>query len=237
MYTTLEGGVGGGGQPRRAPRQVYPVLREAILAGMLPPGTRLREEVLAEQYGVSRTPVREALRRLYTEGLVRLERNRGAVVTLLALDELDEVYDIRLALETLAAVRAASGMIPEDAASARAALAAARGAIERDDPEALANANDAFHHAIYRASHSPRLWAMISGLGAIIRRYRLASLSAPGRAEQVLREHAEVLMAIERGDVEAIRALMAGHLNGARSAALRMEIERARAARAREDAA
>ncbi len=212
-------------------RSVYDELRAAILAGQLASGTRLREGALAERYGVSRTPVREALHRLEAEGLVRVEPHRGAVVAELALDELDEVYDIRKALETLAAVRAVGRIAAEEVAEAQAILASARAALTAGDAETLVVANDEFHRVVYRASNAPRLLSTIMGLADIIRRYRHASLSAPGRAAEVVAEHTEILAAIERGDREAIEALMERHIERARSAALRMQLERARVAR------
>ncbi len=120
MYTSAGDAVlsPAGGQQRS--RSVYDALRAAILHGELAPGTALRETALAEQFHVSRTPVREAIRRLEAEGLVRVEPRRGAVVSELALDELDEIYDIRSALETLAATRAVTRISARELAEARA---------------------------------------------------------------------------------------------------------------------
>lgn len=212
---------------------IYERLRAGILNGEFPPETWLREEQLAADFQVSRTPVREAIRRLEAEGLVRVFPRRGALLTGLALEELDEVYDLRAALETLAASRAIGRISEDELQRARAALDEARAALARGDLEALIAASDAFHAVVYRASHSVRLWTMIAGLSDVIRRYRTASLSVAHRAVSVIEEHAQLLEAIQRGDRDAVVRLMAAHVEHARAAAIRAELDRARSRRAR----
>lgn len=213
--------------------EIYTLLRRVLLRGSPPAGTWLREEQLAERHGVSRTPIREALHRLEAEGLVRIYPRRGALVTDLPLEDLDEVYDIRIALEMLAATRAIGRITTDEIEAAQAALADARVAVEQADADALADANDRFHQIVYRASHSPRLWNLIAGLGDVIRRYRRASLSASGRGAAVVTEHARLLQAIQHGERALVEQLMTEHLDRARAAAIRTQIDRARSQRAR----
>ncbi len=211
---------------------IYEQLRSALLSGQYLPGTWLREEQLAAEYAASRTPVREALRRLESDGLVEIVPRRGVLVVDLALEDLDEVYDIRSALETLAATRSIGRISSSELSAARAILDVARAATERGDVPGAVAANDHFHQVVYRASHSPRLWAQIAGLGDVVQRYRFASLSVPHRAAAVVSEHAALLQAIEQGDEHHVRQLMAEHIEHARMAAIRAQLDRARARRA-----
>ncbi len=111
-----------GHQRRPAPELVRDGVREAIFSGLLPEGTQLRQDQLAEQYGTSRIPVREALRQLESEGLVRIEPNKGAVVTSLSVGDVLEMLDIRIALECHALRLAVPNMVEEDFAYAESIL-------------------------------------------------------------------------------------------------------------------
>jgi DNA-binding GntR family transcriptional regulator len=180
---------------------------------------------------VSRTPVREALRRLEADGLVHIAPRRGALITELALEELDEVYDIRVALETLAATRAIGRITPAELAAARAALADGQEAVARGDMEAAMRANDRFHQLVYGAARSPRLWGLIADLGNVIRRYRHASISRPGRAALVLQQHAQQLAASESRSSSSSRSMSKGPAtpsSGLRSTAPAMGAQRRR---------
>lgn len=137
------------------------LLRTAILKGELAPGERLREVEIAARYQVSRGPVREALLQLEQEGLVLLRRNRGAIVARLSRDDLEEVYSLRLALERLAAQRAARYGTEADFAKLDAILHEFRGTGSSQPltEQEAADQDVRFHDAVYQAAHHERLYA------------------------------------------------------------------------------
>jgi DNA-binding GntR family transcriptional regulator len=151
----------------RGDHAVYDGLRQAIVEGRFPPGARLREAPLAADFGVSRTPVREALLRLENEGLVVLERNRGAHVRTLSVPVIVEVYELRARLEGYAAELAAERAAPEDLARLSAAAAGfgdavrSAGPIGLEDVRTIDAANRTFHTAILSASRHARVRQLV----------------------------------------------------------------------------
>lgn len=145
-----------------AQQMVYDILSRRILLGSLPPGTRLLQADIAAQLSLSTTPVREALQRLSTEGLVRIDAHRGAIVRGLNVDELTEVYELRMVLEPLA-IRKAVHLITEPEL-ARAAELCDRMDELTGDPAAWAEANRDFHAVLAEAARSPYLNEILQGL-------------------------------------------------------------------------
>jgi DNA-binding GntR family transcriptional regulator len=190
-------------------------IRRAILSGGLRPGERLREEALAAQLGISRGPLREAVRALEQEGLVRSEPHRASYVATLAEDEVWEVYRVRAEVEAIAARRVAQ-VVAEDAAQLRPytdLLAQLRRAVEMGDLPALAAADLAFHHRLMEDSgytHLPRVWATMDG---IVRARMTAILAEQPQGSIVgytAESHAPIVEALASGDparaAEAVRA-------------------------------
>ncbi len=199
------------GSPRQTAHEfVRDVLRRAILNGELSGGTRLVQAELAASLEVSTTPVREALRDLAAEGLVRFDPHRGAVVPELSAAELYEIYQIRRLLEPVA-MRQVVPNISEGL------LARLRKLHQRmlDEPHSAAwvDFNRTFHLAIYEAAASPRLAAIIRSLQDASVMYIGASLQlAPGLREEANRDHAAILEALERRDTEAAVEAILRHL-------------------------
>ena len=174
-------------------------LQEAILTGELAPGAPLRLEDLARTLGMSISPVREAVRRLETLGLAIHVPHRGARVTELAIEDLHDTYEARLALETLAVRRAAARFTAEDEQRASAFLADYAGANRRGDARAARRAHADFHFALYSASGSDWLVRLIRPAWENCERYRALSLS--GRSLRQRRaEHERILGACVRHD-------------------------------------
>lgn len=198
-----------------APRQtahefVRSVLRRAILSGELSGGTRLVQADLASVLEVSTTPVREALRELASEGLVRFDPHRGAVVQELSGEELAEIYAIREVLEPLALRRAIPRLTADDLAHLRRLHEKMAG---EPRSEEWVDANRAFHTAVLEAAASPRLAAIIRSLEDASVMYIGASLNeVPGLREDAIADHGEFLEALERGDVEAAVEVAVRHL-------------------------
>ena len=204
-------------------------LRRAISSGALTAGTHLGEEEIAKRHGVSRTPVREALRHLKAEGLVVILPNAGAQVAGFSLAEVDELFEIRGALEVLAAQRAASRVTPEAARRLRAQLQRTAAASRRANVEHMAQENARLHDAIYELAGSPQLVRLIDSLSEKLARFRVASLSAPDRPREALAEHRALVAAIAERDVKRVRELAISHAEKARLAATRWYLEHDRA--------
>jgi DNA-binding GntR family transcriptional regulator len=191
--------------------QTCDILRERIRTGEIPPGTRLRQEVLAEELGISRTPLREAMRLLAADGLVELEPNRGAIVTALRHDDQVAFWEARLALEPAAARLAAERPSATGIEAMRTAIAEQRSA--RADGEGFA-ANRAFHLALVAAAGNPHLdrfaetlWVRTVGQSIYTAQSSDATVVA-AYADQ----HAAMLAAIERGDAERAERLTREHI-------------------------
>lgn len=196
--------------PRRpAPEVVREGLREAILSGELAEGLQLRQDQIAEQFGTSRIPVREALRQLETEGLVKIEPNRGAVVTSLSLGEVLEMMDIRIALECRALTLAIPEMAVEDLALAESVL---EGYKLGPDPETWGAMNWQFHSAIYAPCHRPRLLGMIEANYGHVNRFVRTQVSLAAGKERPSKEHELLLELCREGDTDQATALLETHI-------------------------
>lgn len=198
---------------------VYEELREAILAGRYTPGQTLSENALAAEFGTSRTPVREALHRLEIETVV--ERGpRGVRVRPSSPEEILDIYEVRITLEGAAAKAAATRANELDRMRLRSAQ---RAMVEVEDtPQAKALANRRFHEAVWTASHNPTLVDLLHRLNVHLIRYPTTTLMHGDRWEAVLREHEELLGAIESRDGEAARRIAEHHMFGAREVRLAM---------------
>jgi DNA-binding GntR family transcriptional regulator len=201
---------------------IYDRLYDDLIAGEWDDAP-LVEATLATHYGTSRTPVREALRRLEQDGLVE-RSTRSLRVRARSPEEILEIYDARIALEGLAARAAAQQRGPLDVARMRRAAAAFRAA-DPADPRALAATNRRFHEAAWNAGHSSTLIDLLARLQGHLRRYPESTLSVPGRREQSLAEHGELIALIEARDGEAARRLAETHMAEARDIRLRMFID------------
>ena len=187
-------------QPR-----VRDLLEEAILEGDLKPGERLRAEALAQRFGTSRTPVREALLQLEAQGLVDVEPNRGAVVRSFDRDDLFDLYQLRALLEPRAAALAAP-RISETDIEALAALC------EAEDQMA---ANEAFHRIILEAAQSPRLLDAMRAATGIPRTFRSVFWHDERQREESLMCHRRLVAAFNARDAELAEAVMRMHILGA----------------------
>jgi DNA-binding GntR family transcriptional regulator len=188
----------------------YQLILDAIDSGVYKPGSRLVESELAERFGVSRTPIREALQRLETQSLLTRD-GRSLIVASLDHAQTAELYTVRQELEGLAAKLAAKH-------AAREEVEVLRAMVEDDyallnDPEALARANRRFHHQIHLASHNRYL---VQQLDLVYRSMALmarTSLAASGRGEMALREHAAIVDAIAERDGERAAQALKDHLS------------------------
>lgn len=190
---------------------VYDTLRRAILSGALPGGARLVQADIASQLSVSTTPVREALRDLAAEGLVVFNAHTGAIVRELDVEELEELYDIRKALEPLAIERAAARITPEELA---AASALAKAMEQENDPAAWAALNRTFHGLLEDAAHASFIQSVLKGVQDICAIYVAHSLiREPNRIAVGNIEHRELLAALAKGDAAKATSILLEHLD------------------------
>lgn len=199
---------------------LYDRMREDILTGELDAGETLVETGLASRYGTSRTPVREALRRLEQDGLI--ERSaRGMRVRTRSPEEILEIYEVRILLEAAAAQAAAQRHTSYDLARLRN-LHEHMAGLDREDGAALARANRDFHEAIWAMSHNSTLCDLLIRLNSHLGRYPATTLTFPGRWETVLEEHAQLIAAIAARDDQKAERIARDHMTAARDVRLQM---------------
>ena len=186
---------------------VCEVLRDAIRGGVLKPGEWLKENDLADELLVSRTPVREAIRKLEQEGYVVTVPRRGAYVASVSIRDINEIFEIRAALEL-----AAERITEEEQERLERLLVAIGRAIEEHDMERIVQTDIEFHELLYQAARNERLLTIIGNLREQLTRFRTISMSYPGRLKATLEEHRSLVDAIGSGDARRARKMAAKHM-------------------------
>jgi len=194
---------------------VFERLREAILEGTLKPGERMMEVQLAEEMGVSRTPVREAIRKMELEGYVVMIPRKGAYVAGISLKDIADVFEVRASLEALAAGLAAERITDGELERLERLLVAVTDDAERNDLADWVIKDTEFHDIIYQASRNQRLVQIVNNLMEHIHRFRSTSLALPGRMKIAVEEHKKLVEAISERDVARARALAQEHVENA----------------------
>jgi len=192
---------------------IFNQLRQAIITGDLKPGERLREISLAEKMGASRTPIREAIRRLEMEGLVVMVPRHGATVAGITRTQLMNVLEIRRALEELAIELACSRMTVAQLNELKELEKVLKEQKDSTDSLALSDIDEKFHEKIYQATNNPRLIQMLAELREQMYRYRLEYMKAMDKRNKLVTEHNRILKAIETGDVEMGKNAIRVHIN------------------------
>ena len=206
---------------------VYETLREAIKTGGLTPGERLMEIQLAEELGVSRTPVREAIRKLELERFVVMIPRRGTYVANLSLKDINEVFEIRAALDGLAAGLAAERITEEELEQLERLLVEISEHIDQHDNEKIVATDEAFHDILYRASRNERLVGIIYNLREQFTRFRSVSINYPGRLQNTLEEHRQLVEAIARREPDMAQQKAREHIENAEQTLL-LELDQLR---------
>ena len=195
--------------PETSAVRVREQLQDAILEGVLKPGERLRAEALAQRYGTSRTPVREALLQLEAQGLVEVEPNRGAVVRAFDRADLLDLYEVRALLEPAAAARAATRIGKADIARLEALCDGG------DDVDRLIAQNEEFHRIIGEAADSPRLQVAMRAVAGIPRAFRSVFWQSEEQRAESLLCHRRLVTAFRNQDPGLAEAVMRMHILGA----------------------
>jgi DNA-binding GntR family transcriptional regulator len=196
----------------RLSERLREAIEEEIATHKLPPGCHLDEVELAARFGVSRTPIREALSLLVGEGLVETRPRRGTVVVQATPQRLIEMFEVMAELEAMCARLAARRMSEQDLAAIEAAHEACRGAATAGDADAYFYANERFHYAIYTASHNGFLFEEASALQRKLRPYRRLQLRVRNRVQRSFAEHQGILDALRAGDAEEVVRCVRSHV-------------------------
>ncbi|MFT3883570.1 MAG: GntR family transcriptional regulator [Gemmatales bacterium] len=196
----------------------YAAIRDGILSGDFPQGSHITAQQLAEATGLSRTPVREAMRRLHAEGLIRFIPNRGAFVSSWTEDEIAQTYELRVLLESFAAKEAAAAITDDQLEELRRLAVEMREMAMADQPDvgAIAQVNDQFHKAVLEAAGNARLRDLLNAIVEVplvlntFRRYTSVELRRSAS------QHMELVEAFEAHDAEWAQSVMTAHIRSAR---------------------
>jgi DNA-binding GntR family transcriptional regulator len=198
--------------------RAYQAIREGIVRGTYAQGSHITAQGLATASGLSRTPVREAMRRLHAEGLIRIIPNRGAFVAHWDKTEIEQIYDLRVLLEGFAAESAALRVTPEQLVELREAADEMQALVAQPEPsrDGIAEVNDRFHKAVLKASGNARLQELLNAIVEIslvlstFRHYQIEELRRSAN------QHSELVSALEMRDPAWARSVMAAHILSAR---------------------
>ncbi|KYZ76307.1 GntR family transcriptional regulator [Anaerosporomusa subterranea] len=205
---------------------VAETLRDAIVNGVLKPGERLMEIQLAEELGVSRTPVRESIRKLELEGFVVMVPRRGTYVTDLSIKDINEVYEIRTVLDVLAAGLAAERITEEELEELERLLVQIGEFVEQNNMEQLIEFDTKFHDVLYRASRNDRLVGIINNLREQFTRFRSISMKYPGRMQNTVEEHTRLVEAIAQRNPDLAQQIAREHMENSEQTLLKEFDER-----------
>lgn len=191
---------------------VFNTLRNAILRGDLKPGERLMEMHLANKLGVSRTPIREAIRMLEQEGLAVTIPRKGAQVAKMTEKDLQDVLEIRDALDELAVSMAAERMTPEQLLELKDSMKDFEIATRSGDVRRIVEADEAFHNVIYCMANNPKLENIVNNMRVQTYRYRYEYVKGNSTYHQLVEEHAKIIDGFEKKDTDYVKEIMHQHL-------------------------
>ena len=204
----------------------YEQLKHAIITGEIPAGSRIVETVYAEQLHISRTPLREALRKLERDGLVEYVLHRGVVVRAFTINDIDEIFTIRNAMMMLLLPSIVQNVTDEALDTLRGILKEMDVAQEKADADALAVQNRAFHRTIEHLSDKIRILRVIESQEEYIIRFASLTIASIVRRSNAHQEHHQMVDLLERRDLEGLKTLMHHHLEESKETCLQAVAER-----------
>ena len=191
---------------------IFTTLREAIIMGELKPGERLMEVQLSQKMGVSRTPVREAIRKLELEGFVNMVPRKGAEVAKLSVKDIMDVLEVRASLDGLATSLAASRITDEEIKELKHVLTQFENYVEKDNLQGVIKKDVEFHEVIYNASKNDKLMQILNNLREQVYRFRVIYLKDFSSTKEVVKEHSEIYDAIINKDFIGAREAAERHI-------------------------
>lgn len=201
---------------------VFNNIRDAITTGELKQGERLLEKQLSEKIGVSRTPIREALRKLEIEGFVEMIPRKGAMVAVISEKDIGEVLDIRACLEALAARLACQNMTDEILENLENAMKEFETAASENDIDKMAKADTSFHDLIFEASYNNRLVQLIYNLREQIHRFRIVYLNDKKCIRDIIKEHSKLMAAMRLKDSDKAAGVAHTHIVKQKNAVIKL---------------
>ena len=192
---------------------IFDTLREAIITGELKPGERLMEVKLAEKMGVSRTPVREAIRMLELEGLVDMLPRKGAHVAELSVKDIMDVLEVRASMDSLAAKLAAERITDEEIKELKQIQVQFVSYADKDNLQGTIKKDVEFHELIYRASRNDRLLQIANNLREQVQRFRVIYLKDYSSPRNLIKEHEDICSAISERDLDLAQRYAQTHIN------------------------
>lgn len=202
---------------------MYSKLFDRIIDGRYPPGARLKEEVLAEEFHLSRTPVRETLRQLEKDGLIQIVPHRGAVVVPFTADDIEDIYEIRRALELLALDLSASSMSLQKLGEIRTATL---GSADSDDYHRHTKVDAMLHDYIIKSSGRRYLIAMLDQMLRLIQRFRELGFRDENVRGNTIQEHIDIIDALCVRDINTAREILSEHIRRSKVRALSQLLKR-----------
>lgn len=201
-------------QPEPLREKVVAAMRRAIVLGDLAPGTHLKEPLLAQRFGVSRLPVREALAQLEHEGLVRVEPRRGAFVVGVTMQDISDIFECRLMLEAHAVRHAAKRITPQEVVALQAIIDQYDAALASEQPQEMAETDMAFHRMLVLVSGNRALLSAWEPLAPLIETILAIANVTPGQPEtsSAADDHHMLVRSLEQRDADAAGALLPKHM-------------------------
>ena len=195
-------------RPLTLRERIVEFIKDAVISGRLRPGERVPEQEIAESFGISRTPIREAFRQLESEGFISLIPRKGAVVSPITDRDVREFYAIKSLLEGYAAGTACPALTPRELRRLEGLNAAMERCAQREDVKGFFRLDNAFHETFLRACGNEKLQTLVHNLVQQFERFRITALSLPGRMKESVRQHGEIIEAFRRGDAELVERLV-----------------------------
>ncbi len=193
-------------EPKLLSEDIAESIKKAIIRGKFKPGEKISEGELAESMGTSRTPLREAFRKLENEGFIEIIPRKGAVVTEIYPEEASDLYQIKSVLEGLAAKLAMSRITEKEIDKLEKINEDLKSLIDKNDIEMFYKTHQRFHEVFVKSCGNDRLIQMVRNLNDHFKRYGIVSLTLPGQFENATRQHAEIVEAFRQGDEKQVEA-------------------------------
>jgi DNA-binding GntR family transcriptional regulator len=211
-------------QPESLAKMAYEAIRQSILSGQWKLGELYNEKAIAADLGISRTPVREALLELASQDLIIFLPRRGLMVNRFTRRDVDEIFELRKAIELAAVEKITETSPPFDLFEIEEALLSQRKAVKQKDYLAFMEADRLFHTSVSELTNNRRLIAILDNIRDMIHVMGAKALALEGRAVEVIKEHQTILEAVKKGNIEEARQAMAYHLDQSKEAVVESEL-------------
>ncbi|MDM8540027.1 GntR family transcriptional regulator [Desulfococcaceae bacterium HSG9] len=211
-------------QPQSLAKMAYQAIRQSILSGQWKIGELYNEKAIAADLGISRTPVREALLELASQDLIIFLPRRGLMVNRFTRSEVDEIFELRKAIELAAVEKIADTTPPFDLFEVEESLINQRKAVKQKDYLSFMEADRLFHTCFSELTNNRRMIAILENIRDMIHVMGVKALSLEGRALKVIQEHQAIFKAVKKGDIQEARRTMAYHLDQSKEAVEESEL-------------